>query len=558
MSRAATLEKPVVPFNVDGFTGVRDQRSQQFKPGEMLAVYNMMPEARDRPSRLVLRPGYKRWCAAAGGAAAAITGSGSITIMVEGFLGGSYRTCLMNSNGIYLLDHFNFTSTLRLSAAQIVAAGANISSLAQAVFFNGKLIVATASAKPWSWDGTAGGGVTLLANAPTACTSCTVYGGKLFFVTVGGGPIQMQWSEEGDETIGYATAPYSNFWTLAQQGQNNLEALVGTNDGLVYFRLGQGIGIVGGDVDSLFKTTSTKDAISTQIGLATSTAGAKPREGATGCVMFFDDRGRPCLYRPTKGVVQLWKQLPRAFGDVTGLYWDPLPWSFSLTPTELVAPLFGAQNLYYDKMWDCHVYCYQNGLAFLFDAASDRLVSVWVAATDSLQGLYYSNACLTTSGNNFTPAQFRVDGSGNIFWQDVEGRVNVTRTWSEEAAAGVGVPVKGTIIGPPHGNNPTLKYWFDRVDVLVDARAAYTIRLGYVTSARHKGALTPADLVDAEAGNTNVPYQAQHEFGLEGDVLARWLMPQIQLEAVAGQDQQLAIDGYRIEARPDGQALGTL
>lgn len=558
MARAAQIEKPAVPFNVDGFTGCRDQRSPKFKPGEMIAVYNMMPEVRDRPAKLLTRPGYKRYCAAAGGSALQLASFGSTFVQtIDGFVGFTYVSLLICSSGVYSINHTTKTITTQLTPAQVVAAGANIASFQQACFFNGKLIVATAAGKPWTWDGTTGGGVAVLANASSGCISVTTYGGKVVFIKGTVTPTQrLEWSEEGDETIGYATAPYSNFWPLNFQGSNVLTAILGTNNALYYFRLNAGIGVITGEVDANFQTTSTKDGLSIVVGEAGHPAGAMPREGADGCVMFFDGSDRPMLIRGGQ-LVNLWEQLPRSFGIGRNADWDALPWNFELVaePPNNAGRSF-AGGVYYDKAWDCHVYSYLNGIAYLFDGATDRLVSIWLSQTPSGQ-LHYFNLAEGSSVPT-VPAPFKIDGSGFLYWQDYTNEVNATRSWSDETSAGVGIPVTGTIIGPPHGSNPSLDYWFDRIDVLVEARATHTVRLGYVTSAQHKGPLTPADQVFTESGLANVPYERHVEFGLAGDVLARWLMPQIQVEAVAGQDQQTAIKGYRIEARPDAQGLGTL
>lgn len=569
MSRAATLDKPVVPFNVDGFVSCRDQRSHQYKPGEMELVVNMLPEARDRPSKLLMRPGYKRYCAS--GAASAVqvgVSTGGVSQAIDGYFGSTFKSLIITDSGIYSLDHTTYGLTTELTSAQAVAAGATWPPQ-RVIFFNNKLVCSTIGGKPFTWNGTTGAGVALIANfSRSFAYDVAVYGGRVVFVYNSANANELLWSEPGDETIGYATAPYSNFWPLQQTSQNTLGYIVGTNDGLFFGRGVAGIGMIRGDNDANWQTTSTKDELSDRVGVgATATPQGRPQPGGSqGSVVFVDQLSRPMIYRPSKGLVHLWEQLPRLFGETRGATWDLAPWAFEMSPSELDINTFTQSciGIWYDKAAKANAFAFNTGVAnlcivLLFDVDSDRFVGAWTTTmTGSTSLIGFLGYLDFQNGVQPRPAPIKIDRAGFVYWQDNFNLVNPTRSWSEEISNGAGVPVVGTIIGPPHGSNPTLKYWFDRVDVLVDARATHTVRLGYVTSAKHKGALTPADLTFTESGNTNTPYQVDAEFGLEGDVLARWLMPQIQVEALAGQDQQCGVYGYRIEARPDAQNLGAL
>jgi hypothetical protein len=535
---------PPIPFDVDGFVGCRDQRSQKYRPGEMESIVNMMPESNERPSKLSMRQGYERFTTFGGSVAGAITNSGDHQLAIDvTFTGNSNATALLiNGAGVWSLDFAAGVVTQELTAAQITAAGApSQASFAGAVSYNGFLIVANSAGKLWKWNGTTGGGITVLANSPAGgALSITVYGGKIMIVSiVSGGTNELVWSEEGDETIGYKTAPYSNFWPLRQQGQETLQAICGTNDGLVYFRRERGCGVIFGDVDSAFRTSSTKDGLSIDVGVSRNPQIENaPREGANGCVMFFDKTERPMLYRPGRGLVNLWEQLPRSTGR-----WDGAPWGLGE-----VSAYSTARCAYYDSTLNCHVFTYYSGSrALLFDASTDKFVTTWAVSSG---GAVDSTLLWVHS------VPIRVS-AGSIFWQKDNDDFG-TRSWSDETASGAGNAVTGIVIGPPHGSNLTLNYWFDRVDVVVGARAAYTVTLGFVTSEAHKGSLTPADQSTSPAGLTNIPFQKREEFGLPELAPARWLMPYIALQPVAGAiANQLSLYGYHVEARPDTQGVGT-
>lgn len=547
--------KQIVPFNVDGFVGCRDQRSAKYAPGEMDAIFNMMPETRSRPSKLVLRPGFKRYCAEGVGTAVNVTASYTAIQAVDGFIGGVHFALVITNAGVWRINHATQTLSLVLTAANITGAGATISSFTKALFYNGKLVVACSVGKPWTWNGTSGAGITLLANAPTGITSSTVYSGKLFLLSAG----ILYWSEEGDETIGYNTAPYSNWWLLQQTGQNPLADLCGTNDGLFYLRLNAGVGLIRGPADSNFKTTGTHDEVSTAIGSSgLGGASADPTAAPNGVVMFFDHIGRPSLYRPGSGVVRLWEQMPRVFGEGTGGLWDQFPWSFSFAPGEVEQVLTGSTvSCYHDSRWNCHAYAINANATvytFLFDDQTDRLVAMW---TTFISGGIVTLIQLDSGGNVTVPVHFKIDELGFLYWQDYRGLVNTGRTWSEETSAAAGQPIKGTVLGPPHGWNTSLDYWWERFDVVVEARAQHTVKFSYVSSAQHKGVLSNLFQTFTESGLANTPNERHVEFGIDVPP-ARWLRPQIQVVPVAGVDQQLGIYGYRLEARPEAQSLGTL
>lgn len=69
-------------------------------------------------------------------------------------------------------------------------------------------------------------------------------------------------SEEGDAAVGYQQTGYDNLWEITQNDTDALQAIVGTNSGLYYFRTDT-IGLITGPLD---QTTASTDLIAKGIG----------------------------------------------------------------------------------------------------------------------------------------------------------------------------------------------------------------------------------------------------------------------------------------------------
>lgn len=162
------------------------------------------------------------------------------------------------------------TWTKRISTANLTGAGITLSATATCgcLTFTDQLIVNDSVNQPFMWDGTAGGGLTLLSNAPSKCYGVpTVYYGKLFFVkwVATSDQSTIVWSEENTPNTGYEAGGYSNAWTLEQSGAGGIFALAGTNTGLYYLRE-RGIGVIRGAVTPTFTADGVHDSIASYEG----------------------------------------------------------------------------------------------------------------------------------------------------------------------------------------------------------------------------------------------------------------------------------------------------
>lgn len=558
MSSRTAQRQPVV-IEVNGFAGVRDQRSSAYKAGEMEAIYNLLPESLDRPSKLVLRPGYKRF--SSGGTAVQVDSAvGGDRLRWFGFcqLSVGPRYILVSKTQVYSLTPGSFTLTLELTAAQIVAgaAGATLANFAGAVVYLGKLILTDSTGKPYSWNGTTGAGLTSLTNAQTGSIRPTVYAGKLFFLSATT-TNRLDWSEEADETIGYGTAPYTtNTWVVAQQSQNTILYAVGTASGLLLFRTPQGIAQIVGEVDSNFQTNATKDDVSVTVGVNLNSEHMAPVYVDAG-VLFWDQAYRPCIWRDGQGIVRLWEQLPRAYRTNINTPVEADPWAFGGGADLGELPTFNdAVNCFapfYDPYLDAHVFPVTeptNGTTYLFcfHPRTDRLVCIHAVPFVSGGG---GIAC---APNGLGAFNIKVDSSGFVYFMDPAQTINAAGTWSDEVSNGGGSLVVGTVIGPPHGWNLTVDCWWQRIDVVVEALATHSVSLAWVTSAQHKGSLAAVQQTFTEAGVANVPFERRAEFGI--DALGRWIRPQIQVVGTAAAVSRPGIYGYRVEGIPDASGLG--
>lgn len=522
-------------FEQVGFTGMRDQRSQRFAPSEMLYIQDLFPESLDRPSILQLRPGFKRWSASGNalivGAAAAVR-----KVVWSGYCRFASKNVLViiNTDGVFSLAGFgSYTITTELTNAQVTGAGANLASVTGAVFFRQKLIVTTSAGKPWTWDGTTGGGVSVIANAASGYDLPTVYVAKVFFRKGSGSSLSrtIVWSEENDETIGYETAPYANVWELSQTSQEPINDLVATEGQLVVLRPGS-IGSIEGEVDANFKTTATRQSISDVVG-SIAGAGAQQFRGFVsvgGSVLFFDSQNRPTIYRPGRGLVPLWTQLPRVFNKQGPPAFDDVAWSWVsiMGAGELLSD--GAVALvgigcHYDPQRRCNVFVlYGQGgpniaYLFYFNAENDRLVAIWRTSLAS------SNLCIFSTGQPFTSFNtvltLKIQNDSSLYFLDEDNQKTGSQ-WRDETVSGIGNAYFGMVISPPFAWDSRREYHWEQLVVTAAAISQKNLITGYLVSTFPKGQVAPASQGDLVLSVTNAPYEERVPFAIDG--IGRWLM----------------------------------
>lgn len=135
-----------------------------------------------------------------------------------------------------------------------------------------------------------------------------VFGGCGFFILTSvnsvAARLDIAWTEPNSWSIGYQQTNYDNRWTLEQTGSTPLFGLAGTNVALYYWRQ-RSIGSISGAVGPDLTSTSTHDAISTNVG--TEAPQTIVQFGDT--IYFCDVIGRPWAFNIGSAPRPIWHQL---------------------------------------------------------------------------------------------------------------------------------------------------------------------------------------------------------------------------------------------------------
>lgn len=439
---------------------------------------------------------------------------------------------------------------LTVTTAQLAAAGVTgmsqgtISQVGTAVLAN-NLIVAD-GARPWMWDGTAGGGVTSLTNAPATTVvgqPPVVYYGKVFFIT----PTKMVWSEENQPNTGYESGGFNNAWTLSQTSQAKLTGLAATNSGLFYFRANS-IGVIRGAVTPDFTSSGVHDAVSQGVGSTLPKTIVSVGED----VWFQSARGRiHCIasgklldVTPSSGYVHNftgvneYKIEPFVYG--TGLLWD----SGQVLNRACVMPALEDER---------------PTVQFLVqtDAGGAHTVLVFDAATRRAHGWFFFG------GSGFTFSQRILGASSTRALYTTEGQFvysidNNSSTVVDDTDTGGTDGIEGWLMGPPMFNSDDHEWHFDRADVVVWAPvqtdADVVFSFGYLTSR-----LTNIGTGESPPGQKNQTFSGRTighlSWGLNTN--ARWIRPVLVVTPPAGSSRgRLGVEGYTITAYPESFAPG--
>lgn len=254
-------------------------------------------------------------------------------------------------------------STAVLSAAGVSLRGGKPANIGGQVVFGAD---PTTSALPFVWNGTSGGGISALTNAPAGASLPTIMAGKIFFREADG--YSIAWSEELANNTGYAAGGFSNVWSLTQQGQSTIRHLYGTNEGLYYFRESS-IGLIRGAVTTDFTAAAQHDDVSLELGVVNQQV-----LDFNDRFWFFDTEGRPWMLprggRPVpiwEHASLLWPQDRSGNAAASGIGWAPMP--------EFGAVLGFVNGI--DGLT-------QSGTGFLFNDTTGELLSIWTCTSNPL------------------------------------------------------------------------------------------------------------------------------------------------------------------------------
>lgn len=304
-TRARRYPQALPPLAAGPFTSLWDGADPTAAPPGAAKVLANVYCAPDGPGAPVVgRPGF----GLLGSAAAPLGSVGVRTVQFIGeftSLSGTTRSIAIVGGKFYTVNWGTEVWTETLTAAHFAAATGGAVTLSTTARFGAavlgnQIVFSDGTNTMWMWNGTAGGGLTKLVNAPVLLpASMCVYYSKLFGIkaTARG---TMVWSEERDPATGYDVGGYNNAWDFDVTGTQPLTALAATNESLYVFRARE-IASVTGRVNDDFETSGTRAAVSENIG--TSGFVLSTARG----VWFCDTDGRPHLIAPGGGVVPLWQ-----------------------------------------------------------------------------------------------------------------------------------------------------------------------------------------------------------------------------------------------------------
>lgn len=261
--------------------------------------------------------------------------------------------------------------------------------------YNDTLIVSDGVNRPWY--GTNLGAtpitgtyiqMTTAAGAWTAFGQPTIFSGVLVFIVkspaagaASKARVAITWCEPGDQTLGYEQTGYTDFANIIQTSSRQLFAILGTNNGLYYWRDTE-IGIAQGIADGSFASTATYAAVSTNIGCVAPATVLRYQD----TIYFCDQLGRPQRL-PIGGSVQepqMWLQMREvvegAVDDYANLQavleYRAVAGIDPLSNVYVVAPYPSSQTLL-------------PTVAYAFDAKTGTYVGRWLMGVSTvLNGVY--------------------------------------------------------------------------------------------------------------------------------------------------------------------------
>ena len=514
-----------VTFEANGFAGMAASYAAK-QTNVPLQILNGYLESPSNPqSAVVARPGWYRLSTTQMGSSEPAIHSGLVFQFEK--LDGTGFTVLV-TRGVFYKWTWGTGLAEALSAATLSAASVAISATATvyACMFNNQMVITDGVNTPWMWDGTTNGGITKLTNAPVAYGPPTVYYARLFFIKNADRGTGV-WSEVNAANTGYEAGGYNNAWTLSQTASSPLIALLGTNDGLYYFRA-KSIGLIRGAVTSTFSTSGTHDAVSADVGLGHALMLAFYQE----TIFFTDTQMRPWRMALGGRPDPLWSQADWFFGYKATIYKDPVGFAgpgVLLLPGNLPAAASATVEIV-PRPW-------LNQVCFVYTTvAYESSVVVYDVTTGKLVGL--ENWADTT--NSAYIVRVGVGGYPGGTMQLVAITNNRTAVTQGSIAVGSALTFEDQLTtGSTHhayslsvftariGDHPSKEYDFGDLDVVVEFPevTGYTLTVGaaYVTSNRiTSGAEVAEQTVALTAGGSSLIRQRRAEFGLSAG--GRWIM----------------------------------
>ena len=478
--------KPLQPTRLEqrGFRGMRDVLIPGDAQADMpMVIHNMIPLDPEHGGPLATRPPWQKLGTVAVGAACQ--------------LAYNYRTLAGANRFIIIIDgaiyYWNVSAwAVYITAGQLSGASVTLSTTNSRIFattIGGKLVISDGTNTPFMYDDTT---VTKLTACPVLYGQPTVYYAKLVGIKAADRSTFV-WSEENDPTIGYESGGFNNAWQLGQTSSAPLQLMVGTNQGLYYWRP-YSMGVIRGAVTTDFVNDGVHDGVSSSVGTSTASY-----ELVDETLYWVSTDGRPYCLTIGGDITPLWGQMARKFdhtrlGDAVysasgNSYGDGYQLDVELVKV-------GAIRVAYHPGLDLVVFGYPlstgwssqgdsgtrygsgSRIAYLvcFSHRLKSLQAYWTFPRGDLDGAScFATATRTISGPQTEVGLFLYShGSTTNFAYFMSSQY--TYNLDDDIPPGSQVPKAPPqfVIGPPQGMSDDVTVAFDRLDVSVGARPMTT------------------------------------------------------------------------------------
>jgi hypothetical protein len=455
------------------------------------------------------------------------------------------RTIQVVGGQFYQYDWAGDTWTEIVNAAAFTAASITLDKVARVYFtvISNTLFVSDGVNKPWTWDGTTNAGLTSCTNCPVLFGQPVVYYAKIFGIK-NANRGRIVWSEENAANIGYESAPWNDFWDIAQTDSNPLFGLVAKNDALYVYRE-RSVTAVTGRVDTQFATTGTRSGVSNTVGIESSGTLVFHEDR----VLFLDADGRPRLQSGSVVDDSIWRDCKQT---IAGLNQGAMSVAQGVDYTQANLILFGVPETGQSDM--SMILC----LA-ISAQSSPYLTSAYIGA--KFASIWRIN---TAVGSTFTSMSSVVDQNGvpTIMVGNASGYV--FRLGSPDSGPWDDVPVGGTKTAIIHaiqtdqiGPQIDTDYRFTRADVVFRTRSTATYGFSYQTP-RGAGGTGLQTMVTASGSTYGAKQygaftygggirELKRTFGLGVNALGRYLYARLDH---SGLGEQFGVERMSVEAIP--------
>lgn len=514
--------------------GMRDETAPDLDPSHVFLLHNCLVER----GEAVLRPGWKRFSSTTIGTRNATFAMGGAIEWTK--LDGTTKQIWVQNGQVY----YNNAGTPALALTTAQLSGSSISLANASVFmvpFNNQLVFSDGTNTPWMWDGTVGGGLTKLTNAPVAFGQPTVYYAKLFFIkNTDRGTIV--WSEENAANTGYEASGYNNAWTLGQTSTSPVLAILGTNEALYYWRQFS-MGAIRGAVTPTFTTTGTHDAIG-EIG-NTIRCGVAAYRGMpiyfNGFFWWADATLKPWRMAPGGAPEPIWEQMARraALGDFTEMFARP----FNLSEDTAVSglrqivgnPRTNQVRFYYESSGSAD-------LVHVYDGTTGALLGTEQVVTP--RAVAFCTTMFSSGGVPSSQCLMGILVGTTDMYVGTQGALSSLLFGSDQFDSASSTAYTGSIIGSAQGYDEATEWSFEEIDVVFETNdtASSTVAAGYLTDMEHYSTLQAAT---QSVSATDASYQLKEQrarFGIKGS--GAWIRVYLVLTAT----DRIAVKGWVVKA----------